>query len=96
MSKNWDINKCLLVGERAELLDTTNHYWAPTIDLGHDKIKNVSLAVDRNARARKRNEIKRKYDELTSSSTTQDSTVEEVIQSCEFVETETPCKCTLS
>ena len=27
-----------LVGERAELLDTTNPDWAPTVDLGHDKI----------------------------------------------------------
>ena len=31
-----------------------------------------------------------------SSSSTQDSGMEEVIQSSEFVETETPCKCTLS
>ena len=53
-----------LAGERAELLDTTNPDWAPTVNLGHDKIKqNVSqLAVSRNARAQKRNENKRKYD----------------------------------
>ena len=61
----------LLAGERAELLDTTNPDWAPTVNLGHDKIKqNVSqLAVSRNARAQKRNENKRKYDEMASSST---------------------------
>ena len=37
----------LLGGERAKLLDTTNPDWAPTVKLGHDKIKqNVSqLAV---------------------------------------------------
>ncbi|PFX11712.1 hypothetical protein AWC38_SpisGene24458 [Stylophora pistillata] len=66
-------------GERAELLDTTNLDWAPTINLGHNKIKIVSLAVARNARDQKRNETKQKYDEITSSSTTQDSGVEEVI-----------------
>ena len=52
----------LLGGERAKLLDTTNPDWAPTVKLGHDKIKqSVSqLAVSRNARAQKRNENKRK------------------------------------
>ncbi|PFX23689.1 hypothetical protein AWC38_SpisGene11753 [Stylophora pistillata] len=51
---------------------------------------NRFISVDRNARARKRNEIKRKYDDLTSSSTTKGSGVGEVIQCSEFVETETP------
>ena len=76
----------LLAGERAELLATTNPDWAPTVKLGHDKIKqNVSqLAVSRNARAQKRNENKRKYDEM------------EVVQEKEYVETETSSKCTLS
>ena len=32
-----------LVGERADLLDTTNPDWAPTVDLGHDKIKKTVI-----------------------------------------------------
>ena len=78
----------LLAGERAKLLDTTNPDWAPTVKLGHDKIKqNVSqLAVSWNARAQKRNENKRKYHEMASSSTPEK----------EYVETETSNKCTLS
>ena len=88
----------LLAGERAELLDTTNPDWAPTVNLGHDKIKqNVSqLAVSRNARAQKRNENKRKYDETASSSTSRKSGEMEVVQEKEYVEPETSCKCTLS
>ena len=60
-----------LVRERAELLDTANPDWAPTVDLGHDKIKKsvTQLAVSRNARAQKSNENKRKYDEMASCST---------------------------
>ena len=88
----------LLAGERAELLDTTNLDWAPTVNLGHDKIKqNVSqLAVSRNARAQKRNENKRKYDEMASSSTSRKSGEVEVVQEKEYVEPETSSKCTLS
>ena len=88
----------LLAGERAELLATTNPDWAPTVKLGHDKIKqNVSqLAVSRNARAQKRNENKRKYDEMASSSTSRKSSEMEVVQEKEYVETETSSKCTLS
>lgn len=81
-------------------MDTTNPDWAPTVNLGHDKIKqNVSqLAVSRNARAQKRNENKRKYDEMASSSTSEKSgEVElEVVQEKEYVEPETSSKCTLS
>ncbi|CAH3173695.1 unnamed protein product [Porites evermanni] len=78
-------------GERAELLETTNPDWAPTVNLGHDKIKqNVSqLAVSRNARAQKRNEKKRKYDEMASSSTSRKSGEVEVVQEKEYVEPET-------
>lgn len=81
----------LLAGERAELLDTTNPDWAPTVNLGHDKIKqSVSqLAVSRNARAQKRNENKRKYDEMASSSTSRKSGEMEVVQEKEYVEPET-------
>lgn len=88
----------LLAGERAELLETTNPDWAPTVNLGHDKIKqNVSqLAVSRNARAQKRNEKKRKYDEMASSSTSRKSGEVEVVQEKEYVEPETSSKCTLS
>ena len=84
-----------LVGERAELLDTTNPDWAPTVDLGHDKIKkNVTqLAVSRNARAQKRNENKRKYDEMASSSTSRKIDEVEVVQENNYVETETSSKC---
>ena len=88
----------LLAGERAELLATTNPDWAPTVKLGHDKIKqNVSqLAVSRNARAQKRNENKRKYDKMASSSTSRKSGEMEVVKEKEYVETETSSKCTLS
>ena len=88
----------LLGGERAKLLDTTNPDWAPTVKLGHDKInQSVSqLAVSRNARAQKRNENKRKYDEMASSSTSRKSGEMEVVQEKEYVETETSSKCTLS
>ena len=88
----------LLAGERAKLLDTTNPDWAPTVKLGHDKIKqNVSqLAVSRNARAQKRNENKQNYDEMASSSTSRKSGEMEVVQEKEYVETETSSKCTLS
>ena len=88
----------LLGGERAKLLDTTNPDWAPTVKLGHDKIKqSVSqLAVSRNARAQKRNENKRKYDEMASSSTSRKSGEMEVVQEKEYVETEISSKCTLS
>lgn len=88
----------LLGGERAKLLDTTNPDWAPTVKLGHDKIKqSVSqLAVSPNARAQKRNENKRKYDEMASSSTSRKSGEMEVVQEKEYVETETSSKCTLS
>ena len=73
----------LLAGERAELLDTTN--------------QSVSqLAVSRNARAQKRNENKRKYDEMASSSTSRKSGEMEVVQEKEYVEPETSSKCTLS
>lgn len=87
----------LLAGERAELL-ATNPDWAPTVKRGHDKIKqNVSqLAVSRNARAQKRNENKRKYDKMASSSTSRKSGEMEVVKEKEYVETETSSKCTLS
>ena len=88
----------LLAGERAELLATTNPDWAPTVKLGHDKIKqSVSqLAVSRNARSQKRNEKKRKYDEMAPSSTSRKSGEMEVVQEKEYVETEICSKCTLS
>ena len=88
----------LLAGERAKLFDTTNPDWAPTVKLGHDKIKqNVSqLAVSRNARAQKRNENKQNYDEMASSSTSRKSGEMEVVQEKEYVETEISSKCTLS
>lgn len=84
-----------LVGESAELLDTTNPDWAPPVDLGHDKIeKNVTqLAVSRNARAQKRNENKWKYDEMASSSTSRKIDEVEVVQEKDYVETETSSKC---
>ena len=87
----------LLAGERAELLDTTNPDWAPTVKLCHDKIKqNVSqLAVSRNAHAQT-NENKQKYDEMAASFTSRKSGEMEVVQEKEYVETETSSKCTLS
>ena len=93
-----DYSIYLLAGERAELLATTNPDWAPTVKLGHDKVKqNVSqLAVSRNARAQKRNENKRKYGEMASSSSSGKSGEREVVQEKEYVETETSSKCTLS
>ena len=84
-----------LVGERAELLDTTNPDWAPTVDLGHDKIlKNVThLAVSRNARAQKRNENKRRYAEMASSSTSRKIDEVGLVQERDYVESETSSKC---
>ena len=84
-----------LVRERAELLDTTNPDWAPSVDLGHDKIKKsvTQLTVSRNARAQKRNENKRKYDEMASSSTSRKIDEVEVVQENNYVETETSSKC---
>ena len=87
-----------LVGERADLIDTTNPDWAPTVDLGHDKIKKTvtQLAVSRNARAQKRNENKRKYHEMASSSTSTKIDEVEVVQERDYVESETSSKCALS
>ena len=87
-----------LVGERADLLDTTNPDWAPTVDLGHDKIKKTvtQLAVSRNACAQKRNENKGKYHEMASSSTSTKIDEVEVVEETDYVESETSSKCALS
>ena len=82
-----------LVRERAELLDTANPDWAPTVDLGHDKIKR---SVSRNARAQKRNENKRKYNEMASSSTSRKIDEVEVVKEKHYVESETSSKCASS
>ena len=60
-------------GRNADILDTTNPDWAPCINLGHENIKNVSLAVARNDRCQKRNEKKRKYTEMAAANSTEDS-----------------------
>ena len=60
-------------GWNADILDTTNPDWAPCINLGHENIKNVSLAVARNDRCQKRNEKKRKYTEMAAANSTEDS-----------------------
>ena len=87
-----------LVRECAELLDTTNPDWAPTVDLGHDKIKKsvTQLTVSRNARAQKRNENIRKYDEMASSFTSRKIDEVEVVQEKHYVESETSSKCASS
>ena len=63
----------LIAGKRADLLDTTNPDWAPTVNLGHDNIKNISLAVERNARSQRRNNMKRKLAEMVAAETNEDN-----------------------
>ena len=60
-------------GRNADILDTTNPDWAPCVNLGHENIKNVSLAVARNDRCQKRNEKKRKYTAMAAANSTEDS-----------------------
>ncbi|XP_048577013.1 uncharacterized protein LOC5515843 [Nematostella vectensis] len=41
-------------GKPADIMDTTNPDWAPTVNLGHSNVGDVSMAVNRNARAKSR------------------------------------------
>lgn len=54
-----------LLGSPSALYDKTNPDWAPTQNMGHDKIKNSKVASDRNARAKERG-IKRKRAEVAA------------------------------
>ena len=56
----------------------------------------TQLAVSRNALAQKRNENKRKYDEMASSSTSRNIDEVEVVQEKQYVESETSSKCASS
>ena len=84
----------LIAGKRADLLDTTNPDWAPTVNLGHDNIKNISLAVGRNARSQRRNDNKRKFSEMVAAETNEDSEGmrdEEVVEESGAAETTGGC-----
>jgi len=54
-----------LLGSAAALYDKVNPEWAPTQNMGHDKIKNSKIASDRNTRANERG-IKRKRAEVAA------------------------------
>ncbi|XP_048589803.1 uncharacterized protein LOC5503578 isoform X2 [Nematostella vectensis] len=41
-------------GKPADIMGTTNPDWAPTVNLGHSNVGDVSMAVNRNARAKSR------------------------------------------
>lgn len=44
----------MIVGQPADLFDTTNPDWAPITNLGHNNIKSVSTAISRSARFKER------------------------------------------
>ena len=54
-----------MLGSPSPLYDKTNPDWAPTQNMGHDKIKNSKISSDRNARAKERG-IKRKRAEVAA------------------------------
>ena len=52
----------LFIGLPSALYDKTNPDWAPTKNMGHEKLLNVKIASDRHSRAKERG-IKRKLAE---------------------------------
>ena len=44
----------MIVGQPADLFDTTNPDWAPITNLGHNNIKSVTTAISRSARFKER------------------------------------------
>lgn len=54
----------LFIGSPSDLYDKTNPDWAPTQNMGHDKLKNTKVATERSARAKERG-VKRKIAEAT-------------------------------
>ena len=60
------------LGKPADILARTDPDWAPTVDMGHDNIKNTALAIARNVRATRRNKQKvSEQSEVQSSSVSQ-------------------------
>lgn len=57
----------LFIGSPSALYDKTNPDWAPTQNMGHEKIKNIKIACERNERAKVRG-VKRKIAEAAKAS----------------------------
>ena len=55
-----------MLGSPSTLYDKTNPDWAPTQNMGHDKIKNLKIASDCNAVRAKECGIKTKRSEVTA------------------------------
>ena len=62
------LSVCFVTGSPSSLYDNTNPDWAPSQNIGHDKIKNTNLACERDARAKERSrkrQIEEEEEEVT-------------------------------